>query len=299
MKNILFVIFFSLILSCEDEITVFVDREPGSISGQILPKGVGAIVKLYQGPLFQEVGTDFDGYFQFSNLSAGTYTLRANAPNYGTREFGRIQVEDGEGYDIGQLRLYEYPAPLVYSSPLNGETGVPLHYLDRLVHLYFDEILNLESLRTAFTITPPVSNMILNHETSRYPFPLYHSYYVGGDFKLGTLYEFTIDSTCETITGEKLEFSYSSTFETEHFKLERIIIPTYLYGNYQLILRFNNTINSSTLYNHLSIEPDIDIIIEGQIETAVIYPTLSWMPDTTFKLILSPAILKKSVTVVY
>ena len=139
MKKVFYLtVLLNIFFSCEDQINVTLEREPGSISGQILPKGVGAVVGIYQGPLIQEVNTDGEGYFRFSNLSAGTYTIRAKAPNYGTREIVNVQVEDSEGYDIGQIQLYEYPAPLISIFPLNGEIGVRYSRGYRLVTLYFD-----------------------------------------------------------------------------------------------------------------------------------------------------------------
>ena len=57
-KHRFIILLLSLIIYCADDVTVFIEREPGSISGQILPKGVGATVKLYQGPLLQEAVTD-------------------------------------------------------------------------------------------------------------------------------------------------------------------------------------------------------------------------------------------------
>jgi hypothetical protein len=282
MRKVTFsVVLVILMLSCKEEITVFVEKEPGSISGQILPRGVGAIVGIYQGPLFQEVSPDAEGYFKFSNVAAGTYTLRAKAPHYGTTEHASIRVEDGEGYDIGILHLYKYPLPLNYTDPINGATGVPIGYTNRVLYLHFNEPMNLESLRNAFSITPSVANMLLDLDLPASRYSKLTRYYVSGDFQAGTFYSFTIDSSAETETGFPLEFSYTSTFETEFFRVQNISTPYHLYGNYPITFVFNRDVNSTILSQYITTEPSIELSIPGTTNDYItIYPALSWMPDT-------------------
>jgi hypothetical protein len=281
-QSILIILLFILALSCKDEITVMLQREPGSISGQILPEGVGATVSLYQGQLLQEKTTDDQGFFIFSGLTAGTYTLRASAPNFGTGTYSGVPVADGEGYDIGQFQLNEFPAPLLDVYPANGDIDIPLR-TTRVIMLYFGEMMDINSLRNAFSITPAVYGLTIYSDTYRSPYASYHIYNVDGNFRLGTSYSFTIDSTATSLAGEPLEFAYSSSFRMEYFKLAQYNLPSILTSDHSIFLRFNSDVNSNDLQQYLRVEPDIPMYVDPRIDTyQSIRPALSWIPDTLF-----------------
>jgi len=278
-----------LLISCQDEITVILQKEPGSITGQIRPKGIGTVVSLYQGPKISEVNADDEGYFKFSDVSVGTYTLRANAPKYGTQEIRNVQVDDGQGTDLGLLYLYRYPAPLLFASPADGSTNISVTST-RLIIFYFDQMMDLESLRDAFSISPAVAGLSIQAGSQRPPYSSYFDYYVEGTFKSGTQYTFTLDSKAETISGDTMEFSYSSTFETEHFELLEFSPLANLEGNQPLRLRFSNQADALLLSENLTIEPDIKIYVEDLSRFSnniYVYPILSWIPDTVFTITIS------------
>ncbi len=276
------IIIATFLLSCQDDITVQIEKEPGSIAGQILPSNIGATAELYQGSMIKQTQADAEGYFKFRDINAGTYRVRVGASNYGTREFDQVRVEEGEGYDLGVIELSRYPYPLSYAYPFNGQIEVSVTS-SRIIMMEFETPMILATIQNAFTIDPQVTNLEFEESS---PNPRYTYYvYISGDFKLGTEYHFTLDSTAQTIGGEPLEFSYTASFTTEYFKLTNFELRYVMDSDAPIYLTFNNDVNLIDLLNKMTLEPSVELRAQAYVRLSqVIVPVLSWIPDTTFNL---------------
>ncbi|NOX89077.1 MAG: hypothetical protein GXO77_08625 [Calditrichaeota bacterium] len=285
MKNVFYsLLVIMLISSCQKDINVYIKKEPGSITGQILPLGINATVELYQGTLIDQVGTDAQGYFYFGEVKPGVYSLRAKAPKYGTQEIFKVQVSDGEGYDIGVIELNKLPLPLVYIYPFDGAKNVKRGYDKKIdIKLKFNRQMDIESVEQAFSINPPIENLNIISYPPSSSNNVSHSFYFKGDFKLETQYTITIDTTAQTISGKALEFTYTGTFETEPFRVTGFLSSSsFDRGNSPVYFYFNSKVNTTTFIENLTIEPPIEITYENVIyERMRISPSLCWIPDTT------------------
>ena len=273
-KMCCFVILAITLCSCQKEINVYIMKETGGIIGQIVPVGIDAEVDLYQRDIIDQSDVDDDGYFYFEDLEPGHYRLIVKAPNYGTKELFRIHVTDGEIYDIGKYKLSKIPFPLLSVSP-NDLSKIPrtkgLH-----ISLRFSEQMNEESVINAFHIEPYLNDIKFSISSSSTYF------YIHGKYKLGTEYTFTIDTTAKTLSGESLEFSYSSSFKTEPFKVEHFDYSSHNYGGYPICIIFNSEVNTQSLLDNLTIDPPIEVYTSEIIDDRIrLYPVYSWMSDTT------------------
>ncbi|MGC9363288.1 MAG: hypothetical protein ACP5FZ_01825 [Fidelibacterota bacterium] len=68
MKKCLILIAVLFLVSCQPEINVIISKEPGMISGVVVPADVEATVELYQGTLVAETVTDAGGVFVFTDV---------------------------------------------------------------------------------------------------------------------------------------------------------------------------------------------------------------------------------------
>lgn len=290
MKRIYWVVMvFLLAISCQDEITVTIEKEPGSITGRILPTGIQAQVKLYQGKLKSETATDAQGYFLFEDISPGTYHLQAGASGFGTSDMYKVKVDDGEGADAGIIELNRFPFPLHNVSPYDGAENVSLNYSSQIIYLEFKRQMDPNSVENAFSISPAVENMQVNPGTPRLGSKSFHRFYVEGDFKLGQHYTFTIDTTAHTIDAEPLEFTFISSFTTEPFQIIEFAVygrgtAQQISGDFPVYFRFNSAVDPLHFMANLTLEPAIEMVTSQMFvsDRILLEPALSWMPDTTF-----------------
>ena len=282
MRNVsLFLIIIFVIPSCQKNINVHILKEPGSIVGYILPLGIEATVELYQGKLVDQVDTDEDGYFYFNDIPPGVYYLKVKASGYGSKRKDRIRVYDGEGYDIGFITLGKLPYPLEYVRPLDGEKNVQKNYSGELeITVQFHEQMNYESVKNSISVEPALDNMSI---TEQYWSSYSHQLSIKGEFKFGIEYIISIDTTAQTYSGEALEFTYTSLFETEYFSVTNFSYSKPLNdGNSSVYFQFNGDVYTTAFLEHLTINPPISLTSYYSLDDKMrIYPALCWIPDTT------------------
>ena len=269
--------FIFILFSCNDDVNVTLEKEPGTLFGRVLPLNINSRAELYQGTLLKTANTDNDGYFTFSDLNPGGYILKAIADNYGTTE-SRVKIEDGEGYDMGTIELLNLPFPIRDIQPYDGATDVSNHFNRARIYVYTSKSVNIQSFENAFSISPTVDDLTIDGSSGRSSTT---SFRIEGKFLFDQLYTFELDTTLVTQSGEQLEFPMTSTFTTEKFRVN-------LFDYYQssdrayfsVRIRFNGEIDENAL-NHVTVEPDIPVDINlyrGYIE---ILPLLAWPCDTT------------------
>ncbi|MFH1213284.1 MAG: Ig-like domain-containing protein [Candidatus Neomarinimicrobiota bacterium] len=282
MKKLFFLLLvIILITSCEKDITVYIEKGPSTIAGQILPAGIDAFVEIRISDETIHIEVDAEGYFKIEDLDPGHYNLLADAPQYGRKELKDIYVGDDEIYDIGIIELSTIPFPIDRFSISSSSRYSSSHS----VTIYFTEEMNWESVIDAIQIEPNSDEVTYsNYSSSSYN---YLSIYL--DFQLGTTYTISIDTTALTIGGEHLEFPYTYSFNTEPFSLENFDV--YNSNGYFSYLRFgfNSIVDTENFISHLTITPPIGVYTEGYYTSSGIYlfPANGWMSDTTITFTIS------------
>jgi len=299
MKKCSILIAVLFLISCQPEINVIINKEPGRITGIVVPVNETATVELYQGNLIDQTTTDANGFFEFEKVSPGTYRLVVKADQYGSVEVSNIRVSDSEGYDVGIVELSLFPNPLIDVSPYNGARDVGAS--NAYIRLFFTEYMMPETVKEAFSITPSLDNISLSSPSyssgsSRY------LYSIHGDFKPGIEYTYTIDTTAATAYGKNLEFSYSSSFTIEEFKITSIAWNGE--SNSELRIAFNSQISADN-FDKITINPPTATYLNSDNSSSRgtnssmylrISPAISWMTDTTYTVLISDDIAESGGT---
>ena len=279
VKTIFLLASLLMLYSCEKNITVTLEKEPGSIVGIVLPANVQATVELYYGQLIETTTTDENGYFMFQDVSPGTYTLRVRADNYGTQEREGIHVLEGEGYDVGTIELSPLPYPVSYISPFNGQKNVSMHLGYGTIVVYFNKEMDSESLKNALQIEPAVNDLEIEIRSRGYT-----ALTANGTFKFNTTYIVSVDTTAKTNTGERLEFPLTSTFTTENFRITSVSFNYDAYYTSSVNFSFNGIIDEDEFLNKLTISPPVFIYTSTyqsyDYNRISLSPIVSWIPDT-------------------
>ncbi|MBU0713507.1 Ig-like domain-containing protein [bacterium] len=299
MKKLSVFIAVLFLISCQPEINVIINKEPGRITGIVVPVDETSTVELYQGSLIDQTTTDADGFFEFEKVSPGTYRLVAKADHYGSVELSGIRVSDSEGYDVGIIELSLFPSPLMDIYPYNGARDVSAY--NAYIRLYFSEYMLPEAVEEAFSITPELNNINFTYPSYSSGYSRY-SYSVHGDFKPGTEYTYTIDTTAVTAYGKKLEFSYSGSFTLEEFKITGITWNGE--SNSELRITFNTEVPTDN-FDKITINPPTATYRDNDNSSSRgtnsstyirIYPAISWMTDTTYTVFISSEITESGGT---
>jgi len=288
MRKVMFVLLAVLIfISCKDEINVITSKQPGKIVGTVLPKEAIATIQLLQGEIIATTTTS-NGVFKLSDVSPGIYRLIIKADNFGKQEIENIEVDDGEGNDIGTIILSKYPFPLVSTSPFDGEKSISAPA--RSIRFDFSEDISPSSIENSLKIEP---NATINefYVSSKKHFVFYT------ELNFGIEYKVTLDTNVITEYGVHLEFPISFTFSTINFMLDGVNYPYFSYKNNNPIELYFNGIVSETFEEHIFIEPSIPFEIVKQesrgrrASTRIsILPTFGWKADTKFSIIVNQSL---------
>jgi len=279
MGKVLLSLFLSFLsLSCIDDNVTLV-KEPGSLTGTVLPLGVSAEVNIKQGEIVLTDKVGIDGKFKIDNVDPGVYTFGASAENFGSFQKDNIKIEDGEGYEIGNIELNIMPYPLLRVNP--KDEIVDAFFSRTRVIIEFSKNMDFSTIPNSINIIPEVDNFEIEDHSS---FSRNNSYYyLFGNFKAGTEYTISLDTTIQTFWGEKLEFPYSFSFSTEYFKLETFYSDRILGAKDEISLGFNSMLENE-FANHITIEPIIALEMQRGYRTIRIRPVNSWIADTIFSL---------------
>ncbi|MDD3050992.1 MAG: carboxypeptidase regulatory-like domain-containing protein [Candidatus Cloacimonetes bacterium] len=145
MKKVLILVFLAvLFIACEKEVTVYINDEPGQISGQVFPANATVMLKQYQ--MNTTLNCDEDGFFLFEELQPGKYNLEIKADGYGTQLIS-TEVTANYNQDIGKIYLTDIPYPIrnVSHTQMNN-------YIRLTVQLY--EQIVTDNLDSLITVSP-------------------------------------------------------------------------------------------------------------------------------------------------
>ena len=287
IKTFVILLIGLLAWSCQDEITVHIEKEPGTLVGYVLPAGINAVVELHQGKLVVKTDVDADGYFTFTDMAPGGYRLFCNALGYSQYE-RRVTISDGEVIDLGEIYLINMPYPLYYISPADGAVNVANSNHGLVVKLQFRESMDFASINSAVSIYPIVADFeIRDHYSSgryRDKYPNGRYFECSGVFLFDTQYTINIDTSALTITGERIDGEYYFSFSTEEFLVGFNFYPYTYYGDNYSRLYFNTQIYPISVLDYLVINPEIPYQLDNYylIDNYIrITPQISWIPDTT------------------
>jgi len=270
-------IFCISILSCQQDLIIENKKEKGAITGQIFPNDSKAIVELHQGPLLRTSNADNNGYFYFDDLKIGYYSIKAYANDLGSVEKDRIHVAEGEVTDIGTLTLTHSNSLISRVEPYNNQMKVKT---TQRIRLTFNEDMDFESVKNAFSIVPPVDYSFTADNYS------YYYFYISASLDFETMYTIHLDTTARSISGKYLEYQFSSTFTTDRFRVDTFNPGnSLLAGDNPIYIYFTGEIKTDQSFNSISITPEIDMLIRNYDDgRLIVNPTACWKSDTLFEL---------------
>ena len=288
LKKLTFVLLLLvLFISCEDNVNVYLEKEPGSLYGQVLPLGINATVELYQSELITQTNPDVNGYFTFTDIEAGSYLIKVKAENFGTSSQIMAKVESDENNYVGTIQLSEFPNPLSRIYFPGGDQMLSGGTVGTIMTLTFMKDMDTQSLIDAISFVPAIENLSISTNSNRIPAnPPINSnqFYISGKLQLNTQYSFTINSTAKAIDGQALEFDYSSTFQTEPFAVETINFNNQYDDQKYLYIQLNSSFNTTDFLNNFEVSPQADVRIISQSENRLyVEPIFSWRPATTYQ----------------
>ncbi|UCH64172.1 MAG: Ig-like domain-containing protein [Fidelibacterota bacterium] len=274
-------VIFMLISACQDKITVYLEKEPGAVTGIVHPINIQATVGLYQDTLIAETTSTSDGSFRLEDIPAGTYYLRISAEGYGTVVREGIAVKEGQTTFVGDLLLSRFPWPVRSVTPGNGAS---IDNVDLTIMIRFYEDIVDASFLDAFSIIPEVANLEI--EISYYSAG--DNVKISGDFVRGANYTISLDTLLATHFEQRLEFPLSSSFSIVPFRILTVNLPGSNTQSLEII--FNALVKHDSLLAHLSIVPETPVSFDSyygrryrSIETNRINlrPDLAWRAGTT------------------
>jgi hypothetical protein len=281
---IIFVLFIIFLGACEengDNIEIFLQKQPGSVAGRVYPFNAEATVGLYQGVvrLIAETQTDPDGTFLIKDVQPGVYLLRVSASGYGSFEREEILVSDGESMDVGVIILSTLPWPINSTEPEDGAQDISI---DQTVYIYCSKQLESESILSAFSINPMVSDLIIEDFYITYDYPYRHLIRIAGKWIYGTQYDISLGTSLTTILGERLEFPLLLKYTFEPFCLREVQLPVSDDYSGYINLRFNGELDISNFFaNFIITPPEIGNINLGYSNRVYIDAPGCWHPGIT------------------
>lgn len=281
LKYVFTLALFILLISCNNDSVTLV-KEPGVLTGTVLPVGINASVHLIQGNEDLSSSVDVSGLFRIENVVPGVYTFIAKAKNYGSFKKENIKIESGEGYEIGTIELDTIPYPLYGISDIQqgkGRTNIS----DTYFTISFKKLMNLSSIRNSVVINPDITNLEIETYSEINSTRSY--YYFRGDFEKGTTYTIVLDTLIETYWGEKLEFPFTKMIEYSEspFFITGIDIDDIKGSNPHFYILFNSAIQIG-FEKFISINPHIELRMSTSGSRLYLQPVNSWRPDTEYSL---------------
>lgn len=192
---------------------------PGTLVGRVLrddPQDVllGTLVGLVE--LGATVMTDASGRYVFPDLPPGTYTIVAQAQDYDPASIEGVVVGEGETVEAPDLLLEkrrDYPRVL-FTIPADGEKDVTVREVVPVV-IRFSKQMRPESLRAAFSISPPVAYALCagrEHPQSDFDRLYVELYGFGGENALRFDKTYTISLSTEAQDFENLHLQQPYRF---------------------------------------------------------------------------------------
>lgn len=279
-----------VLTTCEDNITVNLEPNPGNISGRIIPIDIQSTVVIKNGQDTYSTTTDVDGIFEFTDLTPGYYLLTASADGFGKVERS-FDLNDGESSYLGDIYLADLPYPIKYINPSDGSMNVSIPSYFEIV-IRFDTRIDTATIRTSVSIDPPISN-------EGYDFSVRNNYNYSilsltGNFSHGQQYTVTLDTSLKTMYHESLEFPFTLSFSTEPFQIENFFFNISSYYQNYISASFNEDLTSNDYSDLVMLSPETAVIVNAHGPRLEIVPEDCWRPATDYSVTFSGNIVNKN-----
>ncbi|MBL1214906.1 MAG: hypothetical protein HND52_16220 [Ignavibacteriae bacterium] len=278
-KRIIILPFLFLFISCQDDINVTIVKQPGTVTGIVLPALSNADVYLQQ-VSERKTKINSSGVFYFDDVAPGVYRLIVKAPGYGRAEIDQVTVKDGEGCDVGKIELVSYPFPLLGISPQDGSRRINANST-QVIQIESSKLMDFDSFVNSISVTPELADYNIS-EYSSSSVSVFR-YIISGKYQMGTEYTVNIDSTAKTIYDENIEFPFSFSFTTDFFNVYRFYPPGYS-SQKNIRFRFNNLVGNSII-DYLTIVPETPLFeVRISYDAIDLSPSICWKSDTDYSI---------------
>jgi hypothetical protein len=191
------------------------EEEGASIVGVVYPPESEAIITVYLGIPVASTQIDAVGYFKFSGLPAGSYSLVVQATGYYVETRGAY-VNQSVATVLDTVYLAPIGHFVFWVSPYNGQQMVDV---DAPIRVAFRTEIDRESFENALLIDPAVKGMYRWREYYPPGGPPEVQFYPGPSLATSTLYRVVIDTTVTDTSGVRLAEPYEFQFTTEPLRV--------------------------------------------------------------------------------
>lgn len=248
--------------------------------------------------------TDETGDYQITNVPPGTYTLVAQAEGFETQRLTSLVVAAGEEANIGEILLKPvvHPPTVVEASPHNGTSDF-LVSMRMPIQVRFSKKMRPESLKAAFSITPPADfDIYAGKEHPESDFDLLLVILDGRSqehpIQFNTNYRATIASSAEDFEGLRLERPFTLDFKTGK---AAIVETSPSDGEKNVVLspiqavqiRFNARLDPDTIkaseiqVRPGGINPTIQVAEDSKTGWTILHLQSTWEQDTRYEIRIS------------
>jgi hypothetical protein len=187
-------------------------EEGASIVGVVYPPESGATVTAYLGIPVASTQIDAVGYFKFSSLPPGSYTVLVQAEGY-YDESRKVKVVEEAAAVMDTIRLAPIGDLISAVWPEDGARDVKLN---ESIRIQFRNPMDESSFESAFHIEPTVEG-VFSWSTKD---PTYVTFEPASDLAAGTYYHVSVDTTASDTSGTRLLEPYEFAFTTEPIRIE-------------------------------------------------------------------------------
>lgn len=191
-------------------------EEGASIVGVVYPPESEATVTAYMGIPVASAQIDAAGYFQFSGLPVGPYSLLVQAEGY-YDQVSETYVKEPTITLVDTIYLARFGEFISWVSPYDGQQMVSV---DASIRIAFRTEIDRESFEAAFDMEPLVEGRFSWREYFPPGGPPEVRFYPRDQLATSTIYQVTIDTTVSDTAGMKLTEPYQSRFTTEPVRIE-------------------------------------------------------------------------------
>ena len=277
-----------LLIACSEEnyITQNTPDDTGIFSGQVVALSGAITVSAWLAVEVASTEADSAGYFAIRDLLPGVYEIRIVSTTGQSLRLSNKVVNAGIVTNLGELHLSNLVWPIYHITPSHGST-ISSQYSN--ISVTSSKKINLASLQTAATISPPINgiwNAWITQDSS-----FLYSYAKNSDYVLGQEYTVSISTELEFDDGERLSQEIVTVFSMESFDIRYQSWNAY---NYQSLktdfqgtltsIYFNGTVDVASADLAVSISPTINfstlltsdlkalrIILEGGLSSGTEY----------------------------
>lgn len=286
--KLIVILIVCMLIACSEEnyITQNTPDDTGIFSGKVVALSGAITVSAW---LAVEVATtvaDSAGYFAIRDLLPGVYEIRIESSTGQTMRLYNKVVNAGIVTNLGDLHLSNLVWPIFKVTPSHGST-VSSQYNN--ISVASSKKINLASLQTAATISPPINgtwNAWITQDSS-----FLYSYVKDSDYLLGQAYTVSISTELAFDDGNKLSHEIVTVFSMEPFDIRYQSWNAYNYQNLKTDFQgtltsiyFNGTVDVASADLAVSISPAVNfstlltsdlkslrIILEGGLSSGTDY----------------------------